>query len=527
MTAVSPICIVGCGIAGLYAALKLADAGRPVLLLTKAQGWESNSRYAQGGIATVLPGNPDDSLERHVADTLTAGAGRCNPTVVASILADGYAAVADLLRYGVPFDRDASGQLTLTREAAHSVNRILHAGGDATGQQVENTLAEKVNAHPLITKRDNVLVLDVLTQPGPAAEARVCGLLLADKTHQRVERLAIAAVVLATGGLGQLYAFTSNPAIATGDGLAMAVRAGVPLADMAFVQFHPTAFYQNGETHFLISEAVRGEGARLLNLAGEPFAHHYHPAGELAPRDVVTRAIFSEMTRRDEPHVLLDVTQLPAEYSRSRFPSIYEHACRRGVDFTRQPLPVAPAAHYAMGGIAVDVRGRSPLAGLTVIGEAACTGLHGANRLASNSLLECLVLAKRAAEDLAAQTDPESPTSVAAGAGGVGGGHADCWHWQAYPSQWLMDNGRALRQLMWQHVGIVRTPEGLQQAQQQLTAWLQETHANRVMDQLPHGWEWYNLLLVAQAVVQQALAEPRSVGAHYVEAAPLATATHG
>jgi L-aspartate oxidase len=505
----SPVCMVGCGIAGLYGALLLADAGCKVLLITKSQGTESNSRYAQGGIAAVLPHNLDDSTERHVQDTLAAGAGLCDEAAVRSILAEGYEAVADLLRYGVPFDRQADGELAVTQEAAHSVRRIIHAGGDATGASVENRLAALVAAHPLITKLEEAYALDLCL-----AQGRVAGVQVYSRPNHTVYKVRTPFVVLATGGIGQLYRHSTNPAIATGDGLAMALRAVVPLQDMAFVQFHPTAFFHQGQVRFLVSEALRGEGGQLCNSAGERFAHRYHPAGELAPRDVVTRAIFDELAQSGEPCAYLDMTHLAPDYLMARFPTIYQSCLSFGVDLTTQPIPVAPAAHYCMGGIGVSVTGQTALPGLFAIGESARTGLHGANRLASNSLLECLVLARRTAQAIIDQgamppltTLPE-PTAPPAGL--LAGRN------QAIPSPTLAPLVAQLRDMMWIHAGIVRTSQGLATAQAQLAHWLDHAKDTGLVTQSIEGWEYGNQLLVAQAIVHAAMARSVSIGAHFM-----------
>jgi L-aspartate oxidase len=529
-TAPLMVVLVGSGIAGLYAALKLAEAGQHVTLISKAAVGESNSRYAQGGIAAVLPTNPNDSLEQHVQDTLAAGAGYGNEAAIRSLLAEGYQAVEDLLAYGVPFDADADQGLALTREAAHSTNRILHAGGDATGAVVEARLRQQVDGHPAITCWANTLVSDLLLHQG-----QVVGVSYLHNTDTPTPAslrppaprgvLPAKAVVLATGGTGQLYQHTTNPSIATGDGLAMALRAGLPLADMAFVQFHPTALFGGEGCHFLISEAVRGEGGLLRNALGERFMLAEHPQAELAPRDVVSRGVFKQMLAQAEmpaplnlPHVWLDVTAWPQGFGDQRFPSIAKVCQQLGLDWQRDYLPVAPAAHYAMGGIPVTPWAQSARRGLWVIGEAACTGLHGANRLASNSLLECLVLARRAAKGIAQASAELTPPP------------AEAWHALAQEAlanlpatvtalpalEATLAKGRQqLQQLMWQHAGLLRTQHGIAVA----LAWVQgqQAVAKQAHWQQAGGWagvELVNLLQVAEACLQDCLARPTSAGAH-------------
>ena len=470
LTAPFDLVVVGSGISGLYTALKAADRGCSVLLLTKSKLSENNSRYAQGGIAAVLPENTQDSVELHIQDTLKAGAGLCDTKAVESILGEGYEAVADLLLYGVPFDRDQRNQLALTKEAAHSVQRILHAGGDATGHSVESTLIERVEQHKNIHYLEYVQVqsLDIEDQQLKAID-------LFDLKTSQGFRLKAKSVVLATGGVGRLYQQTTNPVIATGDGMALAKRAGIPLKDMEFIQFHPTAFYYEGKVRFLISEALRGEGGYLRNQAGERFAQASHPDGELAPRDVVTRAIFSEMRKDNTPNVWLDMTHLPAELLERRFPTIFKMALGFQVDLRKEPLPVAPAAHYCMGGIACDLNGGTAINGLYVVGEAACTGLHGANRLASNSLLECLVLARR----VALQPNPQPNSSLLKTQteriqlSEMAEPSPHLLSDEQSSADWLASQ-KALHGLMWNELGIVRIPERMKEAQLQLNHWYEE-----------------------------------------------------
>jgi L-aspartate oxidase len=516
------VLIIGTGIAGLFTALKLADAGLAVCLVTKTSLAESNSRYAQGGIAAVLPQNLEDSLDLHVADTMRAGAGLCDAQVVRDILAQGAEAILDLLQYGVPFDTNAATQeLALTQEAAHSVRRIIHAGGDATGQSVEMALIQQVHKHSLITVVEHCTVVSlwkhherctgawgVLTDATAGNGAVSSALPPTD--GPTMQGFAPNHVILATGGAGQLYQCTTNPPIATGDGIYLARQLGAELRDLEFVQFHPTAFFnrQTGQVQFLISEALRGEGAVLLNDAGERFIHH--PDQELAPRDIVTRAIFAEQQRTGKPHVWLSLCHQPASLIEHRFPTILKLCLEEGVDIRREAIPVSPAAHYMMGGIAVDTEARTTVAGLYAVGEVACTGLHGANRLASNSLLECVVLARQAALSIAAAgtiravagLTPPKPPDFTAGT-----------------STAAVQTGMAMmKHRMWANVGIVRDTAHLNQALADLQALVTASAAWQWhwMPAAPLlGWHCHQMANLACWVVQAALKRETSIGAHY------------
>src|SRR5436305_1146058 len=394
--------VIGAGVAGLRAGIDLATAGS-VLVIAKDTLRESSSEYAQGGIAVAL--SDDDEVELHEQDTLQAGDGLCDRAAVRTLVEEGPAAIQELIEWGAAFDREGS-DLAFTREGAHSRNRILHAHGDSTGREIARTLYRKAASLPNITFRSFAAITALVTGDG------VEGAVLAQ------EIVRARAVLLATGGLGAVYRNTTNPDVATGDGVAVAYRAGAEIQDIEFVQFHPTALRLEGAPSFLLSEALRGEGARLLNTAGERFMERYHPLGELAPRDVVSRAIVAEMRRTGGAHVWLDITHRGSDFVRARFPRIYETCLRYGIDLGAAPAPVHPAAHYAMGGVRTDLDGRTNVERLYAAGEAACTGVHGANRLASNSLLEGVVFADHAAADARDLLGREGPAEAPADSAG-------------------------------------------------------------------------------------------------------------
>ena len=514
------VLIIGGGIAGLWAAVRAADAGHTVELVTKTVLADANTTHAQGGIAAAL--FPDDSAERHYADTIDAGAGLADPAAVRVLCDEGPARVRDLIRFGVEFDRGESG-LERGLEAAHSRARIVHAGGDATGAAIESALVATVRRRAVRIDEETMLV-DLIVEHG-----RVVGARLLAASGELIERHA-DAVVLATGGSGCLYRHTTNPAVATGDGVAAAWRAGAAVADLEFVQFHPTALAAPGTP--LISEAVRGEGAVLLDTAGRRFMLDIDARAELAPRDVVARAVWRRMSEQGGAPVLLDATGLGGSVLARRFPGL-DAACRdAGYDWANEPVPITPAAHYAMGGIVTDLNGRTSLPGLFAIGETARVGVHGANRLASNSLLEAAVFADRAARALGALGAPASvdvagfgdsvrlaaQTPIGDGvsqqspeSGNVGGSHERPQETGASsPEAGASSVDRdALQALMWEHVGLERDEAGLAAASAVLDTWSTPEPTDR------RAAEDRNLLDLARLTVAAAQARRGSVGAHF------------
>jgi L-aspartate oxidase len=485
------VIVVGSGIAGLYAALLASEHGR-VLLVTKGQLEESNTRYAQGGIAVAM--REGDSPELHLRDTTAAGDGLCDPEAVAVLTRDAPHCIRDLLDRGVAFDRDG-GELAWTLEAAHSLPRVLHAGGDATGAGIERVLAESLRSVG-VRIVEHALVTDLIVRDGT-----VQGVLFLNEDGEALSAGA-SYVVLATGGAGQLYARTTNPSVATGDGLALAYRAGAYLADLEFMQFHPTALVLKGAPSFLISEAVRGEGGILRDANGRAFMGDYHPDRELAPRDVVARAVHGEMQRTGSGHVGLDITHLDPHTIESRFPSIMRFCREHGIEPLHEPIPVAPAAHYLMGGVATDTHARTSLPGLLACGEVACTGVHGANRLASNSLLEGLVFARRAVGIILDGDTRQWSLSPETEPLGARMPEAETVFDPAYLS--------ALRETMWRQASVVRTGHSLEMAH----AWVErrrEPGTARSIDE----HEAANLALLATLTLQSAAIREESRGGHF------------
>ena len=486
--------VIGSGIAGLRAAISLADAGR-VVILTKADPRESNTGYAQGGIAAAV--GPGDSAELHASDTIGAGDGLCVPEAVRALTEEGPRYVRELIEWGAAFDRAPDGHPALAREAAHSVRRVLHAH-DATGREIARVLWEKVAAHPRVTVYDDALVMSLGTRDRECTGAAFVG---RDGAIQQVDA---QRTLIATGGAGQVFRETTNPAIATGDGIAMAFDAGARVADLEFVQFHPTVLSVEGAPRFLLSEALRGEGARLINAAGEPFMSRYEPAGDLASRDLVARAIVKEVSRTGAP-VYLTMAHLDADYIRSRFPTIAQ-ACRAaGLDIATDRVPVSPAAHYVMGGVESDLHGRTSVPRLFAAGEVACTGVHGANRLASNSLLEGLVFGARAAE---AMRGPIVPAALAAAPGEpIPDGPAS--H-EAAPQPF------PIRDLMWRHAGLVRSADGLRAAVPQLAAWRASAAARRAATPVDRDLRRVaSLATVGFLIARAALRREETRGGHF------------
>ena len=406
--------IIGSGLAGLSLALKLADKQK-VAVITKKSLLDGASAWAQGGIAAVL--SPDDSLDEHIHDTLIAGAGLCDPKTTRFVIEHGAAAIDWLISQGVPFTRDAGSDsgYHLTREGGHSHRRIIHAA-DATGQAVQETIAAKVRTHPNITLLERYIAIDLITGKKLGQDDNRCyGAYALNSLSGEVVTIAAQNTVLATGGAGKVYLYTTNPDTATGDGIAMGWRAGCRVSNMEFIQFHPTCLYHPHAKSFLISEAVRGEGGILKLPDGTRFMPWHDERAELAPRDVVARAIDFEMKKRGLDCVYLDISHQPVEFLQEHFPTIYSRCLALGIDISKQPIPVVPAVHFTCGGLMTDLHGRTDVNGLYAIGETACTGLHGANRLASNSLLECLVFAEAASQDILSKTPSENPRTSAMG----------------------------------------------------------------------------------------------------------------
>jgi L-aspartate oxidase len=502
--------IVGGGVAGLRAAIALASVGR-VLILTKADASESNTGYAQGGIAAAV--GRDDSPALHAADTIRAGDGLCDASAVDVLVQEGPRYVRELLEWGAAFDRNGDGTPALGLEAAHSVRRILHAG-DATGREIGRTLWRKVVTLASVATINHALVTDLIVENGG-----VSGVRFFDQDGRR-RHVRAHATLLATGGAGQVYRDTTNPAVATGDGVAIAFHAGARVADLEFVQFHPTALNLPNAPRFLISEAVRGEGAQLVNAHGEPFMRRYHPDGDLAPRDVVARGIVRE-AERVGGQVFLTLSHLDPALIRRRFPTIVETLKQLGLDLASDRIPVGPAAHYLMGGIETDEWGRTSLPGLFAAGETACTGIHGANRLASNSLLEGLVFGARAADAMqqprrAATPKADHVDAESAEARGVFKPSHAAAPGDSVAAPVSALTGEAVRALMWQSAGLFRSRGGLTDAVIALEgAYRAGRPAVESAPLDPDGWRSFNLLTVASLIARAALRREESRGGHF------------
>jgi L-aspartate oxidase len=512
MSITCDVLVIGSGIAGLSFALEAAREGE-VVLVTKRARDESNTKYAQGGIASVL--DAADSFDAHVADTVAAGAGLCHEVVVELCVREGPARIAMLRDLGVRFtERPPSGEsdadLDLAREGGHSARRVVHAA-DMTGREVERALLEAVSRHPRVRILEDHTAVDLIVMSKYGGPDQCTGAYVLQGEAGPIDRVLARATVLATGGAGKVYVYTTNPDVATGDGVAMAYRAGAEIANMEFYQFHPTCLFHPQAKRFLISEALRGEGAVLRLLDGTPFMKRHHAMADLAPRDVVARAIDFEMKRTGAEHLLLDITHQPASFVRERFPNIYAECLSFGLDITAQPIPIVPAAHFMCGGVTTDLHGRTTLPGLWAIGECAFTGLHGANRLASNSLLEGLVFGHRAAQKLAPQLAelrhapwPDVP-EWATGA--------------AVPTDEAVvvtQNWAELRQLMWNYVGIVRSDARLRRAARRI-ALLQEEIRDYYWRYLVTRdlLELRNITTVAELIVSCAASRRESRGLHW------------
>ncbi len=487
--------IVGSGIAGLYTALLAKEQGS-VLIITKGSIDDCNTKYAQGGIAAAIGKN--DSPQRHFRDTIAAGDGICNEEEARILVNEAPDRITDLVKFGVPFDT-LDGEIALAMEAAHSLPRILHAGGDATGEHIEFTLSKQVRISKIQVLED-CLATEILVE-----KRRVSGIKALDCRTGSIEEFECRFLILATGGAGQLYKFSTNSEIATGDGIVLAFSAGAEITDMEFFQFHPTALRLPGVTPFLISEAVRGEGGILRNVDGYRFMPDYTPEADLAPRDVVARSILYEMEKTGSDRVFIDVTHLPPHVITTRFPHIYRFCLDHGLDITKGLIPVAPAAHYMMGGIKVNSWGETNIAGLFACGETAGTGVHGANRLASNSLLEAVVFSKRIVE----KTKKGARTEVPVASKVVEVHHS--LSERQVPQVVPVPSLSAVQQLQWDKVGIIRNKEGLTQAADILAAW------QRLLPQPTDrpSCELSNLVLTGRLVTEAALLREESRGAHF------------
>ncbi len=490
------VIIVGAGIAGLFTAIKAAESGK-VIMITKKSMLDSNTRHAQGGIAAVI--SDEDSFAFHRQDTLTAGAGLCTPEAVDALVQEGPDGVRELIAMGTQFDVE-NGTYALTKEGAHSHRRILHANGDATGAEIVRALSERAAAHPNIEIWNDHFVIDLITADN------VCyGALVQKSDGQRVF-VSGKSTVLCTGGTGQLFRYTTNPDVATGDGVAIAYRAGAYIRDMEFIQFHPTALCYPGAPRFLISEAVRGEGAVLRNMKGERFMANYHPQLELAPRDVVARAIVSEMESTRSTFVYLDITHESPELIKHRFPTIYEYCLSYGLDMTSDWIPVAPAAHYMMGGVKTGLQGETSVERLFACGEVSSTGVHGANRLASNSLSEAIVFGRRIVEAIERLTPLELPEGI--------GYNAHRTHGSITA---IVERRLKLQKVMLRYAGVKRSLSGLTKGGEELRRQLPvlDTQLSKREE-----YEFANLLVCAMLTAQAAILRDESRGGHYREDFP-------
>ena len=504
------VVIIGSGIAGLYAALKIEQQAKlpdGILLITKGKLGESNSRYAQGGMVAVLKENKEDSVTSHVSDTIRAGAGLSDFNTVKFISENSDTVVKDLLDLGVEFDRDENNNLTFTMEAAHSARRILHAGGDATGRMMEQALSKKVRENANIDIYEETMAVELLMN----SDSECRGLVVYNELADAYETIYSSAVILATGGVGQLYKYTTNPAGATGDGLALAYNAGAVMQDMEFVQFHPTALaFDDDENRFLISEAVRGEGAKLVDADGIEFMQKYDERKELAPRDIVTRANFNEMLENGLDNVYLNASCIDKDKLAKRFPNISKKCLEHGIDIAHDFIPVAPAAHYFMGGVKTDLQARTSIKGLYAIGEVASTGLHGGNRLASNSILECVVCAYEVADYIKTLT-LKTPKQINEDIKSV----IDEYSLPLENEDMdIPAMKKELQEIMWENVGILRTEKSLMTAIEKLGD-LRMKFKRNIKCLNKEEYEFKNMLTTAMLIATSALKRRESRGAHY------------
>jgi L-aspartate oxidase len=487
--------IVGGGIAGIRAAIELARAGS-VILLTKEGPTDSNTEVAQGGIAVAL--GDEDEVSLHAEDTLRAGDGLCDPAAVKILVGEGVERISELIDWGTAFDREGS-LLSFTREAAHSRSRVVHARGDSTGREVMRVLRLKAATHENIRFLHHCFCMNLVVQDGA-----VWGASFLDEREQAVRMVRARVTILASGGAGRVFAETTNPELATGDGIAIALRAGAIMSDLEFFQFHPTALHLKGAPRFLLSEAIRGEGGYLRNVDCDRFMPRYHYLAELAPRDIVSRAIVVEMKKTGSSFVYLDLTHLSAEFIRKRFPRIYETCLNYNIDITVDMIPVHPAAHYFMGGVKTDLEGRTSLRNLYAAGEVACTGVHGANRLASNSLLEGLVFGARVGRFAVDSAPVEFPADLSF--------QVSAGEFQPLDSRFVRDTWNSVQKLMWEKAGIMRNGHDMKEALRHLLHW--DSKVQRLAFARPDR-ELANLLVLSELIILCAMAREESRGAHY------------
>lgn len=499
----SDFLVIGSGVAGLSAAIALSGSGR-VVVLNKGRAMEGSSEFAQGGIAVAI--SEEDSIGFHLEDTLAAGRGFCREEAVKVMVEEGPDRIRDLISWGAEFDKEG-GRFAFAREAAHSRERILRAKGDATGEEIVKTLLRRVSSSPKISIFEHHFTIDLLIDNSGCR-----GAIVMDEPKGEIYLIKTRATIIATGGIGRVYSRTTNPPVVTGDGIAMAFRAGAELEDMEFIQFHPTSLFLPGSPPFLLSEAMRGEGAVIRNINKEAFLPRHHSDAEMAPRDVVARAIWLEMQATGSRHVYLDLTSLDPVFIRGRFPKIYATCLQYDLDITEEMIPVSPAAHFIMGGIKTDINGATNIRGLYAAGEAACTGVHGANRLASNSLLEGLVFGSRAGEEAAKASDKKEVVN-----GKLDSLAPDLMSDYGEGRKESMDDSdkiiNSIRRLMWDKVGIVRSKDGLDEALISIKEL--RTLLNKRIQTSRADLELKNILTIAQLITVPALKRDGSIGAHY------------